>query len=70
MKKIKELDTVALLKNIPKKNLSKGQVGTVVEKLDSNTFEIEFSNAKGETILTIPVKKRDLILLRFEPVSA
>lgn len=60
MKKIKELDTVALLKNIPEKNLSKGQVGTVVEKLDGNTFEIEFSNANGKTILTIPVKKRIL----------
>lgn len=70
MKKLNELDTVALLRNIPEKNLSKGQVGTVVEILDDNTYEIEFSNAKGETILTTPLTRKDLILLRFEPLSA
>lgn len=70
MQKIKVLDTVALLTDIPEKNLSKGQVGTVVEKLDDSTFEIEFSNIKGETILTIPLNRRDLILLRFELASA
>ncbi len=66
MHKIKELNSIALLKNIPKKNLSKGQVGTVVEKLDENTFEIEFTNSNGETILTTPLPEKDLILLRFE----
>lgn len=70
MQKIKVLDTVALLTDIPEKNLSKGQVGTVVEKLDGNTFEIEFSNIKGETILTTPLNRKDLILLRFELASA
>ena len=29
---------------MPNQNLSKGQVGTVVEKLDATTFEVEFTN--------------------------
>jgi len=52
---------------MPDYNLSKGQVGTVVEKLNKGIFEIEFTNSLGETILTTPLSARDLILLRFEP---
>lgn len=70
MDTFKELDTVALLRAIPEKKLSKGQAGTIAEKLDPSSFEVEFSNAKGETIATLPLKEKDLILLHFEPVSA
>jgi len=66
MPKIKLLDSVALLRNIPKKNLAKGQVGTVVELLDEGTYEIEFTNSRGETIQTLPLSKKDIILLHFE----
>jgi hypothetical protein len=66
MPEIELLDSVALLKNLPQKNLLKGQVGTVVEKLDDTTFEIEFTNSEGETILITPLSEKDLILLRFE----
>jgi hypothetical protein len=67
MAEIKQLNTVALLRDMPDYNLSKGQVGTVVEKLNKGIFEIEFTNSLGETILTTPLSARDLILLRFEP---
>lgn len=66
MDKLKELDTVALLKAIPGKRLFKGQVGTIVEQLDENTFEVEFSNKKGETLITAPIKGSNLMLLHFD----
>lgn len=68
MDKLKVLDTVALLKAIPEKPLFKGQVGTIVEQLDENTFEVEFSNKKGETLITTPIKRSDLMLLHFDTV--
>ena len=64
-KKLKLLDVVALLKE--RSNLPVGQVGTIVEIFDDENFEIEFSNTKGETIATIPVNSKDLLLLHYEP---
>jgi Domain of unknown function (DUF4926) len=63
---LKLLDVVALLKDIPEKNLLKGQVGTVTEILDDNVFEVEFSNKKGETIATLPLKSDELLILHYE----
>ena len=48
---IQESDLVALLSDFPKLNLNKGDVGTVAFCYNSGElFEIEFVNAKGETI--------------------
>lgn len=66
--KFKLLDVVALLKE--KDNLNIGQVGTVVEILDNENFEVEFSNTKGETISTVPVNAKDLLLLHYEVEAA
>jgi len=63
---IKLLDTVAILKDLPKDKLLKGQVGTVVEQLDENVFEVEFTNAKGEAIAIMPIHSDELFLLHFE----
>lgn len=62
----KLLDVVALLRNVPEKKLIKGQVGTIVEILDENAFEVEFINSKGETKTTEALKDSDLFLLHFE----
>ena len=67
---IKLLDTVALLKDIPGKKLVAGQVGTVVEKVGNDVFEIEFSNRLGIAIATAAVNKQDLLLLHYEVVAA
>ena len=48
-KAIKLLDTVALLENIPARRLRAGEVGTVVEVLDEAVFEVEFSDASGQS---------------------
>lgn len=40
--RIKLLDIVALLKQIPEHKLLRGQIGTVVEKYTETDFEVEF----------------------------
>ena len=63
--KIKLLDVVALLKDMPEKKLKKGQVGTVVEKLDEHVFEIEFSDKTGKALAILPILEKDLLLLKY-----
>ncbi len=66
MQAFKTLDVVALLNDVPEKKLSKGQVGTIVEQLDDNIFEVEFTNKNGETLTIESFKGSDLMLLHFE----
>jgi hypothetical protein len=65
-RKLKVLDVVAVIKDIPEKKLVKGQVGTIVDQLDENVFEVEFCNKSGETISTQTLRDSDLFLLHFE----
>ena len=65
MQAFKILDVVALLNDVPEKKLSKGQVGTIVEQLDDNIFEVEFTNKNGET-LTIESFQGSDLMLHFE----
>ena len=58
---------VALLKDIPANKLTRGQVGTIVEILDNNYFEVEFCNTQGETVLQLPLNRKDLLHLHYEP---
>lgn len=46
---IRVLDVVALVDDIPERGLRRGQVGTVVEALAPDVFEIEFCNDEGRT---------------------
>jgi hypothetical protein len=70
METIKELHTVALLKDIPSKNLHRGDVGTVVVNLSDIMVEVEFVDEKGKTASLASIEKRDLIRLRLEAVTA
>lgn len=48
---IDELDLVALLTDLPALGLRRGDVGTVVHVYASGQrYEVEFTNAKGETV--------------------
>lgn len=69
MENIKELHTVALLKDIPSKKLKRGDVGTVVTDLSDSMAEIEFTDKKGRTTSLAVLNKSDLIKLRLESVS-
>ncbi len=50
-REIKITDAACLLKDMPANKLTRGQVGTIVEILNNNYFEVEFCNAHGETVL-------------------
>jgi Domain of unknown function (DUF4926) len=44
---MKLLDVVALLEDLPKIGLIRGQVGTIVEEYEAEVFEVEFSDLNG-----------------------
>lgn len=65
---VKLLDVVALTVDLPRYNLWRGQVGTVVETLaEGAAFEVEFSDRNGRTYESLGVRPDQLIVLRFEP---
>jgi len=67
---LKTLDVVALLVDKPEEQLVTGQVGTVVELLAPDVYEVEFLDSKGRTIAIMELKRADLLLLQHEPVMA
>lgn len=62
------LDVVALMEDIPQKNLLRGQVGTVVETLGPGVYEVEFSDDNGRTFAMSAVRESQLMVLRYRPV--
>jgi hypothetical protein len=46
---LRMLDVVALIENLPEHDLRRGQVGTIVEILDPDVYEVEFSDDDGQT---------------------
>jgi Domain of unknown function (DUF4926) len=67
---IKLLDVVALLANKPEQNLITGHVGTVVEVLAPDAFEVEFLDPNGKTFALAELKRNELLRLKHEPVAA
>ncbi|MCI0433920.1 MAG: DUF4926 domain-containing protein, partial [Gemmatimonadetes bacterium] len=43
------LDVVALAEDVPERGLVRGHVGTVVEELPPDAYEVEFSDDEGRT---------------------
>jgi hypothetical protein len=66
---LKLLDVVALVEAIPEHNLQRGQVGTVVEILAPDVFEVEFSDNDGRTYALLPLQAEQLLPLIHEPVG-
>jgi hypothetical protein len=62
------LDVVALLEDVPERGLRRGQVGTVVEELAPQVFEVEFSDDDGRTYALLALSATQLIVLHYEPV--
>lgn len=63
---VKLLDTVALLKSIPGQKLRIGQVGTIVEILGEDDFEVEFTDKEGHPIAILPLKRTAFLVLQYE----
>ena len=68
--KIKLLDVVALTQKLPKKDLPLGQVGTVVELLGPDVYEVEFSDNDGRTFAELALRADQLLVLHYEPLMA
>jgi hypothetical protein len=61
------LSTVALLDDVPEKGLRRGQVGTVVEVLSPEVYEVEFSDDTGCTYASLAIAAKQLLPLVHEP---
>lgn len=64
------LDVVALTEDVPTRGLRRGQVGTVVEVLGDDAFEVEFSDDAGETYAILVLRTPQLLVLRYSPEKA
>lgn len=63
------LDVVALTEDLPERGLARGQVGTIVEELAPDVFEIEFSDNQGRAYAMAAVKADQLMPLHYEPAT-
>jgi Domain of unknown function (DUF4926) len=61
------LSVVALTEDLPAKGLLRGQVGTIVEKLEPGFYEVEFNDDAGKTYAMVPVTGALLMPLHHEP---
>lgn len=67
---MKLLDVVATLEDLPDAHLSKGQVGTVVDELDTRTVLVEFSDLNGVAYAITPIPLNKLMELHHTPAMA
>ncbi len=61
------LDVVALLTDLPARELARGQVGTVVEILSNDTVMVEFSDDDGRAYALVSSPIADLLVLHYVP---
>ncbi len=62
-RKIKLLDTVALLEALPERKLKRGEVSTVVEILAPDAYEVEFCDDEGRTYAQLALRAEQLMVL-------
>ncbi len=63
---VKLLDVVAITGDLPEKQLRSGQVGTVVERLSENVFEVEFIDNDGRAYAFAALPAAKLMILHYE----
>ena len=64
---IELLTVVALIEDQPGENLVRGQVGTVVEIMGPDVYEVEFSDDAGQTYASVALLGSQLLRLHHEP---
>lgn len=64
------LEVVAVTVDIPERGIERGQVGTVVDILDADRYEVEFSDDEGRTYAQAALGGNQLIVLRYRPRHA
>jgi hypothetical protein len=60
-------NVVALLSGFPEQRLTRGQVGTVIERLDENMSLVEFSDEQGRAYAVAPFPLTELLTLHYVP---
>ena len=68
--KVNLLDVVALTQELPDRDLSLGQVGTVVEFLAPDVYEVEFTDNEGRAFAELALRADQLLVLHYEPAMA
>ena len=68
--KLNLFDIVALKNDLPQHRLLAGQVGTIVEILAPEVYEIEFSDDDGQTYATQSLPANQLLKLHYKPMSS
>lgn len=63
------LDVVALMGDLPEAGLVRGQVGTIVELLAPDVFEVEFSDDEGRTYAMTALRSDQIMVLHHRPVA-
>ena len=66
---MKLLDVVALLEDLPKQGLYRGQVGTIVEEYEPGVFEVEFSDTTGRAYAIETLTESQLMLLHHQSLT-
>jgi hypothetical protein len=69
MEKPKLLDVIALTVDLPEPKLCRGQVGTVVENLAPDVFEVEFCDDDGRSYATLALNADQLMVLHYQPAD-
>ena len=70
MDSIKTFSVVALLADLPEHGLVRGQVGTAVEQLAPDVYEVEFSDDTGHTHASLGIPVARLLVLHHNAVEA
>jgi hypothetical protein len=65
---IKLLNVVALTEDLPERGLRRGQVGTVVESLGPDVFEVEFADTDGQAYAILSLRRDQLMPLHHKPL--
>jgi hypothetical protein len=66
---IKLLDVVALTEDLPQEGLYRGQVGTVIEILAPDVYEVEFIDDQGKTYAMKALKTIQLMVLHHKLIK-
>lgn len=67
MSEFQLLSVVALLEELPERGLQRGQVGTIVEILAPEVYEVEFNDDSGRTYASLALRSDQLMRLHLEP---
>ncbi len=70
MNTLKPFEVVALLEDLPSRGLVRGQVGTVVESLAPDVFEVEFSDNDGRTYASLALRPDQLMVPYHQLIEA